>query len=307
MLRFRFAGASDEGLVRPHNEDAGYAGPYLLLVADGVGGSAAGEVAAASTAYVVTSAATMSEVDDPIELLTTAVKMAHEHLVRGCADEPSRRGMSTTLTALLCDGRRVGMVHLGDSRAYRWRSGELTQLSRDHTLVQALIDGGELTVEDAISYPHRSVIMRSMDGETDPDPDTSWIEIEVGDRLMVCSDGLSDLVSDDDIATLLAGPPAPGDGLDGQAAATSDRDGDRVDLDWAVDRLVDAALAAGGRDNITCIVGEVTEGPLTRPLGRPLGAFTPPNLIDGTVVRVVHTEGGRTVRLDVDSPEAVER
>ena len=301
MIRFRCAGASHAGLIRSNNEDAGFVGHYLLVVADGVGGAAAGEIAAASAAYVVTSVTTISDTDEPLALLGDAVQLAHDHLAHGCEVDPDRRGMSTTLTALLCDGQRVAIAHIGDSRAYRWRSGALTRLTVDHTLVQSLIDGGHLTDEQAAVYPYRSVVMKALDGDTIPEPDIGWVQVETGDRLLVCSDGLTDLVDDDAIAEILS----DGATIDRSATAAQSaqppqgqRDGERTDLDTAVDRLIEAALRAGGRDNVTCVLAEVINGRRIRPFGRTLGAFSPTNLIDGAAVHVVRTADRRTARLE---------
>lgn len=298
MIRFRYAGASHAGLIRSNNEDAGFVGHYLLVVADGVGGAAAGEIAAASAAYVVTSVATITDTDDPLTLLGEAVRLAHDHLAHGCEVDPDRGGMSTTLTALLCDGQRVAIAHIGDSRAYRWHAGVLTRLTADHTLVQSLIDDGHLTDEQAAAYPYRSVVIKALDGETVPEPDLGWVDAEPGDRLLVCSDGLTDLVDDDTIGAILSeGLTGDRPGLAGQPAPHP-RDGDRTDLDTAVDQLIDAALHAGGRDNVTCLIAEVVDGPRIRPFGRTLGAFAPTNLIDATAVHVVHTADRRTAKLE---------
>lgn len=296
MLRFRTAGASHDGLVRSNNEDAGFFGPYLLLVADGVGGSAAGEGASASAAYVVTSAATMTE-GDPLQILADSIQLAHDHLAQGCADDDGLQGMSTTLSAILSDGERVALVHIGDSRAYRWRDGALTQLTRDHTLVQALLDDGQLTVEQAASFPYRSIVTQALNGDHQPRPDLDWIDVLPGDRLLVCSDGLTDLVEDSMINSVLT---ASVNGSPDLAAAQGEeiRDGDRTDLETAVNTLIAAALAEGGRDNITCTLAEVTTGPRIRPYGQTLGAFSPSNLIDGAAVRLVHHHGHTAVRLD---------
>ena len=297
MLRFRAVGRTHDGLIRPHNEDAGYVGPYFLLVADGVGGSVAGEVAAASTAYVVTSAVLAGGSGDPMAVLTDAIGLSHDHLMDGCRQVPERRGMSTTLTALLCDGERIAVAHIGDSRAYRWHRGELTQITTDHTLVQSLIDDGHLSAEQAMTYPYRNVVLKALNADDQPQPDTEWVHLAVGDLILVCSDGLSDLVSDELIARTLrtAGSDAAALGDPGVGA----REGDRFDLDLAVDRLIQAALAAGGRDNVTCVLAEVIQGDRTLPFGTALGAFVPDNLINGTACRLTETStGGRAIVLD---------
>jgi len=265
MLRFRSSGRSHTGRVREHNEDSGYAGPYLLLVADGVGGAAAGEVASASTTYVTACLANAATDPDLVGLLDRAVRHAHLHLRDGVNADPSRAGMATTLTAVLTDGERFAVAHVGDSRAYLLRSGALTRISRDHTLVQQLLDEHRISREQAARHPYQSVVLRSVDADHDPEPDLAWLTLHDGDRLLLCSDGLSDLVSESDIVRLLGRP----------------------DLDAAVDSLLAAALEAGGRDNITCVAADVITGPRIRPDGALLGAVADlDNLVDPAAVRL---------------------
>ncbi|SDT43177.1 PP2C family protein-serine/threonine phosphatase [Microlunatus soli] len=282
MLRFRCAAASHVGLVRTNNEDSGYAGAYLLLVADGVGGAAAGEVASASTTYVTSSVSMISD-DDPLAVLAQAVEFAHHHVRDGVEADPQRDGMSTTLTAVLGNGERFGLVHVGDSRGYLWRDGALTPITRDHSLMQMLLDSGELRPEDAEDFPYRSVIARSINQIEDPEPDLVLLDLRCGDRILLASDGLTDIVPDDLLGPTVAMP----------------------DLDAAVDELVSLALAAGGRDNVTCILGEVVEGDLIHPRGRMIGAAADPhNLIDPAAVRIDRVGGRRTAKLQAVSTGA---
>ncbi|MBO0812013.1 MAG: serine/threonine-protein phosphatase [Microlunatus sp.] len=275
MLRFRYAAASHPGRVRGNNEDSGYAGAYLLLVADGVGGAAAGEIASASTAYVTSTVSMISD-DDPLAVLAQAVDLAHQHLRDGVQADPLRDGMSTTLTAVLSNGERFALAHVGDSRGYLWRDGTLRQITKDHTLVQMMLDSGQLSPQDAEAFPYRSVIARSITHNDPPEPDLCLLDILPGDRLLLASDGLTDLVRDELISSAIS----------------------QHDLDSGVDHLIDLALAAGGRDNITCILGEVVEGDLINPRGTLLGAAAnPANLIDGAAVRIDHTAAHRTARL----------
>jgi serine/threonine protein phosphatase PrpC len=154
VVRFSYGGAASHvGLVRDHNEDAAFAGPYLQLVADGVGGAAAGEVASATTTYVVSALAASDPDADAAELLARAVVRAHEELRRGTADAPERAGMATTMTALLARADAVTLAHIGDSRAYLLRDRRLVRLSRDHTFVQMMLDEGRLSPEDAAAHP----------------------------------------------------------------------------------------------------------------------------------------------------------
>ena len=175
--------------------------------------------------------------------------------------------MATTLTALFCNGRRIALGHVGDSRGYLQRrsDGRLIRLTTDHTLVQQLIDTTGLSLEEAAVHPLRSVVLRSIEAEQPPEPDLAWLDVDEGDRVLLCSDGLTDLVAEDQIAGLL----------------------DTADVDDAAACLVDAALAAGGRDNITCVVADVIDGPRIRSDGMLLGAVTDlDNLIDPAAVRL---------------------
>jgi PPM family protein phosphatase len=268
MLRFSGAGVSDVGRVRPHNEDSAFQGPYLGVVADGVGGAAAGEVASATTAYVVAATALAHFGAHPESVLRRAVAVARHNLHVGVLEDPERAGMATTLTAALCDGKRVVLAHAGDSRAYLLRDGELRQVSRDHTYVQHLVDTGQLDPADRARHPWRNVVLRSLDGAADPvseGPDLVDLDARVGDRLLLCSDGLTDMVPDDRIAEVL--------GL--------------TDPHSAAAVLTQSALLAGGVDNITCVVLDVIEGPAVVGDGMLLGALRDPrNIVDPAAVRL---------------------
>jgi serine/threonine protein phosphatase PrpC len=258
MLRFSYGGAASHvGLVRDHNEDAAFAGPYLQLVADGVGGAAAGEVASATTTYVVSALAAADPDADGHELLAAAVARAHEELRRGTAEAPERAGMATTMTALLARADAVTLAHIGDSRAYLLRAGRLVRLSTDHTFVQMMLDEGRLSPEEAATHPYRNVVLNAVNGQDPPHPTVRPLDVRVGDRLLVCSDGLTDLVPDPSLAEILA---------------TADPD------DAAAD-LVDAALREGGRDNVTCLVSDVGDGPEVCADGLLLGAMRDPRLV----------------------------
>lgn len=265
MLHFSYGAASHVGLVRPHNEDAGFAGPYLQLVADGVGGAAAGEVASATTTYVVTALAMGRPEQDGASLLAEAVATAHEQLRRGTRADESRSGMATTLTAVLARHDRVTLAHVGDSRAYALRDRELRRLSTDQTLVQLLVDKGDLTPDQVAGHPFRNVVLRSVNGDEPVEPALQDLDVGVGDRLLLCSDGLTDFVPEAEIVGVLANP----------------------DADEAAQRLVALALEAGGRDNVTCLVADLREGPEQKTDGRLLGAMMDPRLVvDPAAVRV---------------------
>ncbi len=271
MLRISGTGATHVGLVREHNEDAAFVGPSCLLVADGVGGGAAGEVAAATTAYVVSATALARPDDDPAVVLAEAVATAQQQVALGARLRPEREGMATTLTAVVTDGQQFALAHLGDSRGYVFRDGELNRVTRDHTYVQNLLDEGSLAEEEVPMHPWRNVVLRSVNGADGP-ADVQVLDLRPRDRLLVASDGLTDFVSERRIADLLG----------------------RKDDDDAVQALVAAALGAGGRDNITCVVATVVEGPRLVGDGTRLGALTDlDNVVDPAAVRMPAPPGSR--------------
>jgi len=235
-LSLRYGARSDVGLLRDLNEDAMYAGPRLLAIADGMGGHAAGEVA---SRVAIESVAPLDD-DQPGADLVTSLREAVETASRFLQDmadaDNALDGMGTTLTAILFADRRLGLVHIGDSRGYLLRDGVLTQITHDHTLVQHLVDEGRITPEEASTHPQRSWITRSLTGRGELELDLSIREAREGDRYLLCSDGLSGPVSADTIAETL------------RAAA---------DPQQACDQLIALALRAGGPDNITAIVADV--------------------------------------------------
>ena len=200
MTALRFAARTDVGLLRDGNEDSLYAGPRLLAVADGMGGAAAGEVA---SAVAIAALAPLDE-DPPgsdlLDALSNAAYEANDQLRSMIAQDRSLYGMGTTLTAMLIAGTRIGLLHIGDSRAYLLRDGVLTQITHDHTLVQTFVDEGRITREEATTHPQRALILRALKGDEHLDLDLSVRDTLPGDRYLLCSDGLSAVVSD---ATLL--------------------------------------------------------------------------------------------------------
>ena len=265
MLRFSGAGVSHVGLVRSDNEDSAFVGPYVAVVADGVGGAAAGEIASATATYAVAATALSRFGETPEAVLRDGAEAARSSVQTGVQRDLTRIGMATTLTALVCDGERVVLGHVGDSRAYLLRAGELRQLSRDHTYVQRLVDSGQLDALAAWRHPWRNVVLRSIDGDpVDEGIDLVPVRVTPGDRLLLCSDGLTDLVPDHVIAELLT----------------------TVDTSSAAAVLVQAALAAGGKDNVTCVVLDVVDGPIVVGDGQLLGAvYDPSNIVDPSAVR----------------------
>jgi serine/threonine protein phosphatase PrpC len=235
-LSWRYAALSDVGLLREGNEDAAFAGRRLLAVADGMGGHAAGEVASAAAIAALEQLDELGvDAGDPQEALQDAVEEANKHLREMVAADNDLQGMGTTVTAVLTDGDYTWLAHIGDSRAYLMRDGALRQLTRDHTFVQQLVDEGRLAPGDVSTHPQRNVITRALDGRADVELDLDRLDLDDGDRLLLCSDGLSAVVSDDSIAEVL---------------------GSADDPDEAVRRLVDLALRGGAPDNVTCIVAD---------------------------------------------------
>jgi serine/threonine protein phosphatase PrpC len=237
-IALRYTVRSDVGLLRDGNEDSAYAGPHLLAIADGMGGHAAGEVASA------VAIATLAPLDadtsglDKLQALGDAIADANAALREITLTDPATEGMGTTLTALLWSGDEVALCHIGDSRGYLLRDGMLQQITHDHTLVQSLVDEGRLTRAAAASHPQRSLVMRALQSSVPAEPDLVMLQAKVGDRYLLCSDGLSDVVSDETMrATLLQ----------------------LADLDEAVEQLVDLAIRSGGPDNITCVLAEVID------------------------------------------------
>lgn len=270
-LILRHVARTDTGLRRASNQDSGYSSARLIAVADGMGGAAAGDLAS-STVMNIVRTVDRELGGNPLTELQEAIRDANRRLGEIASSDPSVDGMGTTLEAMLWDGTQFVTAHIGDSRAYRLRHGELTQLSKDHTFVQSLVDEGRITTAEARTHPHRSLLLRVMLGRPDNVPDLGHLDGEAGDRYLLCSDGLTDMVTDDVIAEAL------------QADT----------IDDAADRLVQLALAGGGHDNITVVIGELVDegtdvdeahligsaadGPRRRPPAEPtaLDALAPP-------------------------------
>jgi serine/threonine protein phosphatase PrpC len=237
-LALRYAVRSDVGLLREGNEDAAYAGPRVLAVADGMGGHAAGEIAAAVAVSALAELDEQTVGNDLVGTLAQAVASANQTLHDMVEANPAIGGMGTTLVAMLWRGPELALCHIGDSRAYLLRDGVLHQLTHDHTLVQTLVDDGRISPDEAATHPQRSLLLRALDGTADAVPDLELREARVGDRYLLCSDGLSGVVSEETLHTTLA---------------------TIGDLDEAVLVLVELAIKGGGPDNITCIVADVVD------------------------------------------------
>jgi protein phosphatase len=264
MLRISGTGESHVGLVRPDNQDSAFVGPTCMLVADGVGGGAAGEVASATTAYAVAATVLMRALEDPSDVLREAVHLAQAQVHAGVVADEARSGMATTLTALVTDGERFVLGHIGDSRGYVFRDGDLTRVTRDHTYVQDMVEAGRLDPDDVAHHPWRNVVTRTVNGSEDGVPDLLPLALRPGDRVLLASDGLTDLVDEAVIAETLA---TRGD-------------------DDAVQALIAGALGRGGRDNVTCVLATVVDGPPISADGILHGAVRDPaNVIDLAAVR----------------------
>jgi protein phosphatase len=238
-FRLQYAAISDVGRVRKDNQDSGYAGPWLLTVCDGVGGAARGDLASS------TAIGQLRRLDEPpgedhdeehrLELVAGALHRASDRIGDLVDEEPALSGTSTTATVALFDGTHLAMGHVGDSRAYLYRGGRISQLTSDHTFVQSLIDEGRISEEDARTHPHRNLILKALDGVHDVDPDLFTVELAESDRIFLCSDGASGSLDNGRLADILStGSP-----------------------DFAAVELVRASLEAGSTDNVTCIVADV--------------------------------------------------
>lgn len=234
---FRFVIQSNVGVIRKSNEDCGLGTPYVVAVADGMGGHAAGEVASATVIQTVKDhlnelPGTSSEYSN---WLISTTNLAHSTIGDLIAADSEKRGMGTTFSTIAVIEDKIGIGHIGDSRIYRLRDGELKQVSVDHTYVQSLVDSGEITSEEAAFHPRRNLLIRAIDGIHDVAMDIDQLDAELGDRYLLCSDGLTGVISDGLIAQQLQ----------------------NRDLTAAVAQLIEFSLAAGAPDNVTVAICEV--------------------------------------------------
>jgi PPM family protein phosphatase len=229
-MRVRVGARSDIGRARERNEDAYLIREPLFAVADGMGGARGGDVASSLALEILRG-------DGPTELIET-IKQANQRVLERAESDRDLRGMGTTLTAVVTEDAKAHVAHVGDSRAYLLRDGNLQQLTEDHTLVQRMVREGKITPEEARRHPQRSVITRALGVEGNLPVDELTLEMQPGDRLLLCTDGLTSMVQRERIEEILAGEDDP------QAAC---------------DRLIDAANRAGGDDNVTVIVLDLVD------------------------------------------------
>ncbi|TDE28673.1 Stp1/IreP family PP2C-type Ser/Thr phosphatase [Actinomadura sp. 6K520] len=290
-LGIRYAARSDVGMLREGNEDSAYAGAHLLAVADGMGGHVGGEIASAAAIEALRALDKDLPATELLAALEHTVKAANDNLHRIVESDPALQGMGTTLTAMLWAGNQVALVHIGDSRAYLLRDGSLFQITHDHTLVQSLVDEGRISPDEAASHPQRSLLLRALDGRGEVDPDLSLREAQVGDRYLLCSDGLSGVVTAETIFQVLT---------------------DVAEPDQAVRQLIDLANRGGGPDNITCVVADVIDLDRQPPTGGPgqaVGAAAnatppePPGGGPGANTTVSDTPAGRAAQLRETRPQ----
>jgi PPM family protein phosphatase len=234
-LALRSVTVTDPGLIRSNNEDSAFAGARLILVADGIGGLPAGELASDIVVRGLRDLEASTFSADSEHDLRRAIEAANLEIQTVADADPDRYGMGTTCTAMLLAGDRLYLAHVGDSRGYALRDGTLRQITRDDTYVQMLVDAGELDAAEARHHPQRSLVMQALQGGDYEPHCERWPPIE-GDRLLLCSDGLSDVITDETVATVLA---AHGDTL------------------VTAEQLVKLTLAAGAPDNVTVIIADL--------------------------------------------------
>lgn len=232
-----YAGVTDPGLTRPQNEDSLLIEPPLFAVADGMGGHRAGEIASRVALAELLATAPRS-VD--AKALARGVRAANRAVIESAGKSRTRTGMGTTLTAAMVDGTYVAVAHVGDSRAYLLHDGRLTRVTEDHSMVADLVRQGSITEEDARFHPQRSVITRALGSDPDMVADVFEVRASAGDRLLLATDGLTGMLTDDYIAEILL---------------------QERDPDSAAAKLVEAANRAGGYDNITVVVVDLDETP----------------------------------------------
>lgn len=284
-LTLRTVAHSEIGLVRKNNQDSGYASPTMVVVADGMGGAAAGDLASAVAIAELQKADGHYVGVQMLEVLAGALQKANDRLAEIVADDVALDGMGTTVCGALFDGEQLGVVHIGDSRGYLRRDDALTRITHDHSWVQSLIDEGRITEDESHVHPHRSLLLKVLNGQPISEPDLELVPLRAGDRIMFCSDGLCGLVTDDLIDEALAGE----------------------DLDLVLSDLVDAAHAGGGLDNITIIVSDVVEAASDEVVPASTSEAAPQGLVLGAAVtREIPAIRSRPIDLGEGSSVAAE-
>jgi serine/threonine protein phosphatase PrpC len=241
-LRFSTIAATDVGLIRDGNEDAALISPAVIAVADGMGGHAGGEVA--SRIAITTLAGLVDLLSDSsldaesrADLLMNISYSVDSDIAERVSAEPALTGMGTTLTALYAVDKGVELLHIGDSRCYQWNGKKLRQLSYDHTVMQELIDQGRLTADEVSDHPQRSLLTQALMGEGNIDPVLSFYPAAPGDHFLLCSDGLTNVLSDHELAGLIK----------------------RHDGEQLLEELITAVKAKGAPDNVTVLWGTIVE------------------------------------------------
>jgi protein phosphatase len=235
-LWLRVAGRSDVGLVRENNEDSGFIGKNIILVADGMGGHAAGELASSTAVAVAARFDNLfSNNKETADSISNIPKQITLEIKSAISKDQNRSGMGTTLSACLIQNGNLKIVHVGDSRIYLIRKQQISLLTKDQTYVQSLIDNNEITLEESRTHPQRSLLLQAIDGISEVVPEVKEISLELGDRIILCSDGLSNVVRDEDILI---------------AVKSFDNVG-------AVSSLIEKTLEHGAPDNVTVVVADV--------------------------------------------------
>ena len=245
---FETSARSAIGLVRQGNEDSGLVSPQLIAVADGMGGHAAGEVASRIAVEVLqslTPALVSADIDEDSaeDLLMHSLHSIDVEISLVTDEDIEKRGMGTTLTALLIRDKYISLLHVGDSRCYRLRGNTLEQLSNDHTVIQELLDQGAISVAEAADHPQRSMLTQALRGDGDVTPVLQMYEIKKGDRYLLCSDGLSGVLAEKEIKIGLK----------------------KSDKEEAVKFLVDATYVNGAPDNVTVLIADISDEAKTSP------------------------------------------
>jgi serine/threonine protein phosphatase PrpC len=246
---FATAGKSAVGLVRAGNEDSALTSSAVIAVADGMGGHAAGEVASRIAIHVLaTNSRVISSKDIDQEsaddIFASSLTDIDDALANAADDNPSLTGMGTTLSALFLRGNAIALLHVGDSRIYRLRGNTFEQISRDHTIIQELLDQGSITEADIATHPQRSVLTQVLMGDGRSQPSLIIVDVKSDDRYLLCSDGLSGVLSDKEIKAIIKGKARGA----------------------AVDALIDAAYVQGAPDNVTVVLADLLENDIQEPL-----------------------------------------